>query len=138
MKEPLWIGMDEARILHEQLVSRFGGLAGIRDERLLDSALNRPKHAFAYGKPGLFDLAAAYAFGIARNHPFLDGNKRMAFVAAAVFLETNGHAFQAPEEEVVFQTVALAAGKTDEHEYAVWLKASCIKGSSGKHRGTGP
>jgi death-on-curing protein len=80
---------------------------------------------FAYGKPSLFQLAAAYAFGISRNHPFLDGNKRMAFMTAAVFLEINGVALLSPEEDVVTRTVALAAGESQEEDYALWLKGSC-------------
>ena len=97
----------------------------MRDEGLLDSALRRAEHAFAYGDPDLFDLAAAYAAGIVRNHPFLDGNKRSGFMTAYTFLGANGVEFAAPEEEVVLHTLALAAGKLTERKYAAWLRISC-------------
>lgn len=107
------------------MLARFGGLAGIRDRGLLESALNRPKHLFAYGHPDLFELAASYAAGIIKNHPFLDGNKRAGFLAAALFLEVNNMQFTAPEEEVVVFTVGFAAGKIRERQYAAWLRKSC-------------
>lgn len=107
------------------MLERFGGLEGMRDEGLLESALNRPRHLFAYEKPSLFEMAAAYAAGIVKNHPFLDGNKRSGFIAAALFLEVNGLSFQAPEEEAVERTLALAAGAIGEADYAAWLEKSC-------------
>jgi death-on-curing protein len=110
-----------------ELLAAFGGLAGVRDEGLLHSALSRPQNCFAYGKPTLFELAAEYALGIVKNHPFLDGNKRAGFLTAALFLEANGLRFSAPEEEVVLQTLALASGEIDQQEYAAWLKASSQK-----------
>lgn len=122
MKEPLWIDVPDALALQEELISRFGGLPGVRDDRLLDSALHRPLQMRAYGKPSLHQLAAAYASGIARNHPFLDGNKRMAFMTAALFLELNGRRLAAPEEEVAVNTLALAAGTFMEEQYAEWLR----------------
>jgi death-on-curing protein len=100
-------------------------MPGIRDEGLLESALHRPRHLLACGAPDLFDLAAAYALGIVNNHPFLDGNKRAGFMAAALFLEYNGETFQAPESDVVLQTLGLAAGAISEKAYAKWLRASC-------------
>lgn len=125
MKEPIWIPCDVVLAIQEELLARFGGLAGIRDERLLDSALARPQQIFTYGQPTLFDLATAYASGIIRNHPFLDGNKRAGFMTAYTFLGINGLEFDAPEEEVVVQTLSLAAGKLPEAGYALWLKDSC-------------
>lgn len=125
MKESVWVDIEDCLAFHEELLSRFGGLPGIRDQGLPESALNRPKQLFAYGTPDVFDMAAAYAMGIAKNHPFLDGNKRAAFMAAAMFLECNGEKFEAPEEDVVLQTLALAAGKIKERDYAAWLRASC-------------
>lgn len=125
MKEPVWIDEADCLAFHEEMLARFGGLAGIRDRGLLESALNRPKHLFAYGDPDLFDLAASYATGVIKNHPFLDGNKRAGFVAAALFLEVNDCKFTAPEEEVVVFTVALAAGKIRPRQYAAWLRKSC-------------
>ena len=125
MKEPIWIDATDVHAFHQGMLSMFGGLAGVRDEGLLDSALNRPRHLFAYEKSDLFDLAAAYALGIIKNHPFLDGNKRAGFMAAALFLEVNGLQFETLEEEVALQTLALAAGEVDQAAYAAWLKASC-------------
>lgn len=122
MKEPTWISREECLTLQELLLGRFGGLAGVRDEGLLDSSLNRPRHLFLYEKPSLYELAAAYAFGIIKTHPFLDGNKRCGFITAALFLETNNHAFHSSEEMVVLQTRALAAGEISEADYAAWLK----------------
>jgi death-on-curing protein len=127
MKNPTWIDATDVHAFHQGMLAMFGGLVGVRDEGLLDSALNRPQHLFAYEKPTLFELAAAYALGIIKNHPFLDGNKRVGFMAAALFLEVNGLRFDAPEEEVVLQTLALAAGELDQDGYAAWLKASCVE-----------
>lgn len=125
MKTPLWVPKAVVIATHEELLDRYGGLSGIRDEGLLDSALARPEHLWAYGEPDLFDLAAAYASGIVRNHPFLDGNKRSGFITAYTFLEANGETFTAPEEEVVVFTVALAARKIRPRQYAAWLRKSC-------------
>jgi death-on-curing protein len=126
MNEPTWITREDCLAYHESLLERFGGLLGIREESLLDSALNRPKHFFAHGKPSIFQMAASYADGIAKNHPFLDGNKRAGFIAAALFIETNGYRFQAPEEEAVLETLALAAGETSEENYATWLERTSV------------
>lgn len=123
MTEPEWVLRETVLTLHEQSLAQFGGSAGIRDEGLLDSALGRPQNLFAHGKPTLFDLAASYAFGLAKNHPFIDGNKRIAFVTAALFLELNGRRFHAEEADATVRTLALAAGAMDEREYAAWLKA---------------
>jgi death on curing protein len=125
VKEPAWIDAADCLAFHEEMLARFGGLAGIRDKGLLDSALNRPLHLFAYGKPNLFELAIAYAAGIIKNHLFLDGNKRAGFMAAALFLDLNDLELAASEEEVVLQTISLAAGDIRERDYAAWLKASC-------------
>ena len=125
MNEPVWIDVDDCLSFHQTMLDRFGGLAGVRDEGLLESALNRPRQMFAYGQPSLFEMAAAYAGGIVRNHPFFDGNKRAGFVAAALFLEVNQLHFQASEEMVVLQTLGLAAGEVTEAAYAVWLEESC-------------
>jgi death-on-curing protein len=125
MKEPVWIEASDVYAFHNEMIARFGGLPGVRDEGLLLSALNRPKNRFAYENPTKFQLAVDYAVGIARNHPFLDGNKRAAFVAAAMFLEINGFVFRAPEEEVVVYTRGLAAGEIEAEDYAAWLERSC-------------
>jgi death-on-curing protein len=111
--------------IQRELLARFGGLDGIRDEGLLDSALNRPLHLHHYGTPGLLALAAAYAEGIVKNHPFFDGNKRAGFMVAYTFLAANGWQLEAPEEEAVLQTLALAAGAIGAEEYSAWLEKSC-------------
>jgi len=125
MNEPVWIDSADCRAFHEAMIARFGGLAGLRDAGLLESALDRPRQLHPYGEPTLFELAAAYAAGIVRNHPFLDGNKRAGFMAAALFLETNGLAFAATEEAVVLHISALAAGNLDEPSFAAWLASTC-------------
>ncbi len=99
-------------------------MAGLRDAGALESALARPRNLVAYGKPSVHELAAAYAFGIARNHPFVDGNKRTAFVASVVFLETNGWSFTASEEDVVVTFLALAAGGLTQDRLAKWFVAN--------------
>lgn len=125
MKEPVWIDAADCHAMHGEMLARFGGMAGIRDSGLLESALHRPIQLFTYGQPDLFDLAAAYAMGIVKNHPFLDGNKRTGFVAAALFLEVNGVDVEIPEVDVVLRTLALAAGELDERGYAAWLRKAC-------------
>jgi len=126
MKEPTWIEQGTLLSIHSQLLARFGGLDGIRDEGMLNSALNRPQQLFSYGDPTPFELAAAYATALVKNHPFLDGNKRSGFVAAALFLESNGFRLQAPEEQAVIMTRDLAAGLVAEEAYAAWLSDSCV------------
>lgn len=125
MTEPTWVRRETVLALHEQSLAQFGGTAGIRDEGLFDSALGRPQNLFAYGKPTIFELAASYAFGLARNHPFLDGNKRTAFVTAVLFLEINGETFSAGQVDAAVQTLGLAAGEVSEAQYAAWLQANC-------------
>jgi death-on-curing protein len=125
VKEPRWISLKVIYAMHEELLARFGGLSGVRDEGLLDSALGRPHNLFAYGEPTLFELAAEYAVGIVKNHPFLDGNKRTGFMAAYVFLMANGMIFSAEEELVVAQTQGLAASEISTAEYATWLESAC-------------
>jgi death-on-curing protein len=127
MKEPVWIDLNDCLAFHEEMLSRHGGLSGVRDQGLLESALNRPVQLYNYGKPTIHEMAAAYACGIIKNHPFLDGNKRAGFVAAALFLEINGYSFVATEEDVVVQTLALAASAIDEAAYARWLKEVSVK-----------
>jgi death-on-curing protein len=124
MKLPVWVLRETVLTLHEQSLAEFGGVAGIRDEGLLDSALAKPENLFAYGKPTLFELAASYGFGLVKNHPFVDGNKRVGFIVAVVFLELNGYRFQATEAEAAVRTLALAAGEMSEADFAAWLKAN--------------
>ncbi len=127
MKESLWITREECLACHEELLAPFGGLAGVRDRGLLESALARPQQLFSYGSPSLFECAASYAAGIVKSHPFLDGSKRAGFMAVALFLESNSMKFQAPGEEVVLQTLALSAGEIDEKDHAFRLGASCVE-----------
>jgi death-on-curing protein len=124
MKTPVWVLRETVLTLHEQPLAEFGGSPGICDEGLLDSALGKPENLFAYGKPTIFDLAASYGCGLVKNHPFIDGNKRVGFIVVVVFLELNGYRFQATEAEAAVRTLALAAGEMSESEFAVWLKAN--------------
>jgi len=125
VKEPIWISDAVLLAVQEDLLARFGGLSGIRDEGLLHSALSRPRNLFAYGNPSLFALATEYTLGIVKNHPFLDGNKRAGFMAAYIFLGANGLEFRGPEEEVVVYTLGLAAGEIEGLDYTAWLERSC-------------
>ena len=108
--------------IHEQLLAQHGGKPGIRDEGLLESALERPRNLFAYEQATPFVMAAAYASGIIRNHPFIDGNKRTGFVVCAVFLERNGYELVASEEDATITTLALAASEIKETDYGSWLE----------------
>jgi death-on-curing protein len=124
MKEPVWVLREVVFMLHEQSLAQYGGSAGIRDEGLADSALGKPQNLFTYGKPDSFDLAASYAFGLVKNHPFIDGNKRTGFIVAVVFLELNGYKFFASEVDATVRTLSLAAGEMSETGFAQWLKAN--------------
>lgn len=121
MTDPYWFSREEVLALHEMLLADYGGGTGVRDETMLGSALANPQQLFAYGNPTSQELAASYACGIVKNHPFVDGNKRTGFVLAVAFLERNGIPFKASEAEAVIRTLALAAGELDEAEYAAWL-----------------
>jgi len=127
VNEPIWLAREVVLAIQGELLNRFGGLAGIRDEGLLDSAINKPKNLFAYGQPTPFELAASYATGLVKNHPFLDGNKRIGFMAAYVFLGANGWSLEATEEEAVLETLALAAGESTESDYAAWLSKNSVE-----------
>jgi death on curing protein len=117
-----WIRRDVLISIHKEQISEHGGADGIRDEGLFDSALARPENLVAYGDPDPFELAALYAAGIVKNHPFIDGNKRTGFIAGAIFLELNGYILSASNAEVVEITLSLAAGEVNEEEFAFWLK----------------
>ncbi len=114
------------RAVHEEQLAEHGGAAGIRDEGMLESALSTPLQQAHYGTPDVAEIAAAYAYGIARNHPFLDGNKRTAFVAAELFLALNGHMLMADDVSCVSTMLALAAGELDEAGYAAWLRGHIV------------
>lgn len=123
MKEPIWIGVLETLVLHDLQLVAFGGAAGVRDVGGLESALARPRNRLAYGKKkaSLARLAAAYAFGIIKNHPFIDGNKRTALVIAFAFLEVNGVEMAASEEEAYRVFMDLASGRMSEEELGTWM-----------------
>ncbi len=112
--------------MHGEQIAEHGGSLGIRDAGLLSSALARPQNQAVHGEPSIFDPAAAYAFGIIRNHPFVDGNKRTAFLAAYVFLDLNGWELMASEAEAVAAVPALAASEMDEAGFADWLKTRSV------------
>lgn len=124
MKNPRWVPARVVLALHKECIATFGGSDGVRDEGLLESALARPENLLSYGAPTMFELAAAYGYGIAKNHPFIDGNKRTAFLATAVFLMDNGFQPLVSEADVVNTITALAAGQLTETEFAQWLKQS--------------
>lgn len=124
MKEPRWLSTLMIRAIHGSQMQEHGGSLGLRDKGLLDSALNRPRTRFHYeAETDLIDLAASYGFGLARNHPFVDGNKRVAFQAMYVFLGLNGRRIEAEEPEVVRVILSLAAGELEESDLAEWLRA---------------
>ena len=122
-RTPRWLDQQALLLLHEESLSTFGGASGLRDEGLLDSALHRPRNLHELG--GVSDLsalAAAYAHGLSRNHPFVDGNKRAAFLAIGVFLAINGRRLTASPVEAVVAMTALAAGELDEPTLAAWIR----------------
>ena len=123
MNPPTWVLPGVVIALHEESLGLFGGLGGTRDAGLWDYALQRPQTLWACESPSVFQLAACYAFGLAKNHPFFDGNKRIAFLIAVLFLEANGQQFHGTEVDAVLNTLALAAGELDEAGYAQWLEA---------------
>ena len=128
MKEPVWVLPEIVIAVHHMLMAEHGGLPGMRDETLLDSALNRPRHHFSYNsKVSLFDLAASYCYGLSKNHPFVDGNKRVSLTIAAIFLELNGYSLTAPEPEAVIMIEKLAAGKLVEEDLSRWLSDSSVR-----------
>ncbi len=122
MTEPQWISIATTNTIHEHQIRQHGGGSGVRDEGLFESALARPINAFSYGEGDLCALAASYAYGIARNHPFVDGNKRTAFVVSALFLQVNGLQLIADEATATHAVLMLAAGDFTEAEFAQWLR----------------
>jgi death-on-curing protein len=124
--EPIWVHRDVLEAVHGALIAEHGGLAGLRDGGLLDSALARPRQIHHYGTGDLFALAAAYTMGLARNHPFADGNKRVAFVAAYIFLSRNGFSLRLAEAETVIVMNRVAAGTLDEAELANLFRGASV------------
>jgi death on curing protein len=121
MSDPVWLEVDLVTAIQSEQLALFGGAQGVRDAQLLESALDRPRNKHAYGEESLPVLAAAYAFGIARNHAFVDGNKRTALLAIYTFLGLNDIEFTADEAEAAVVIEALAAGKFSEAELAAWI-----------------
>ena len=127
MTDPVWVLPELVSAVHQMLLAEHGGLPGIRDKGLLESALARPQQKFAFEKNvSIFDLAAAYSYGLAGNHPFVDGNKRIALTIAAVFLELNDYSLDAPEAEAVVIYQQLAAGTLTEETLAEWFRDSSV------------
>lgn len=127
MTEPRWLTFGLVRAIHADQIAQHGGSGGLRDRGLLESALERPRNRYNYEPHSdLPQLAASYGFGIAQNHPFIDGNKRIAFQAMFVFLGLNGLRIECPEEAVVAMVLSLASGETDESGLATWLRENTV------------
>ena len=122
-----WLPKGAILAMHARQLAEHGGGMGIRDEGLLESALRRPQNKFSYEKPDIADLAAAYAYGIAKNHPFIDGNKRTALVASRTFLLLNGYQVTATKEDRVRTFMGLAASEVSEEALAAWFRKFTIK-----------
>ena len=122
-----WVDKQALLLLHDESLAEHGGASGLRDEGLLDSALARPLNLNAYGTPDFADLAASYAIGLAKNHGFVDGNKRAAFLATGLFLHLNGYRLSVSQVDATLTMLAVAAGEMDEASFAAWLRAHCVK-----------
>jgi death-on-curing protein len=122
MNEPIWLDVDEIIDMHTEQLAMFGGPEGIRDRGALESAIARPVNKWHYGETDMASLAAAYAFGLARNHPFVDGNKRTAFHALMVFLRVNGVRFAPDPAHATEIILSLAAGEVSEESLARWIR----------------
>ena len=121
-----WPSQQALMLLHDESLAEHGGAPGLRDAGLLESALARPLNLLAYGNPEVAELAACYGFGLASNHPFVDGNKRAAFLAVGLFLALNGYRLQATQAEATLTMMSLAAGEIDEAAFATWLREHII------------
>jgi death on curing protein len=124
--EPIWLDATDALAIHDRQLSEHGGGTGVRDLTMLESALGRPVNQWHYGSDDPAMLAAAYAFGVARNHPFVDGNKRTAWVLARLFLMINGYEIAFDKEDAVRTVLALAAGHLSEDELADWFRTRLV------------
>lgn len=119
----VWVPLDAVLAIHDEQISEHGGIGGVRDLAVVDSALARPLNLVAYGNPDAAALAAAYAFGLSSNHGFLDGNKRTAYVVAESFLDLNGYVMEASDEAVVSTMLAVASGVMPEEQLAKWFRS---------------
>jgi death-on-curing protein len=127
-REPLWLSRVVVDAMHNDQLREHGGLPGVRDENVLESALARPQQKWHYAEnTDVPTLAAAYGFGLVKNHPYRDGNKRIGFLAMVTFLEMNGHEFDATDAEVVADILALADGRVSEAELTDWVRSHCKK-----------
>lgn len=124
----IWVADEVAIAAHAEQLAEHGGGDGIRDLGMFESAMARPRNLMAYGEPDIAALAAAYAFGLARNHPFVDGNKRTAAVVSETFLNLNGQVLTASDAEIVVVILALAAGEIGEEELAAWFRENIAEG----------
>jgi death on curing protein len=124
--EPTWLDARDANAIHDRQLAEHGGGAGVRDAGLLDSALTRPINRWNYGEDDPAELAAAYAYGVARNHPFIDGNKRTAWVLARLFLAINGHRLEFTAADAIQMMLALAAGELEEDVVAGWFRERLV------------
>ncbi len=122
-----WVHKDALLLLHGESLAEHGGGAGLRDAGLLESALARPLNLASYGEPDFAALAASYGVGLAKNHPFVDGNKRAAFLAVGLFLYLNGFRLQATQAEATLTILGVAAGDISEEAFAGWLRQHCVQ-----------
>ncbi|MEQ1488645.1 MAG: type II toxin-antitoxin system death-on-curing family toxin [Methylotenera sp.] len=122
-----WVDKQLLILLHDESLVTHGGASGVRDEGLLDSALSRAPNLALYGNPEFADLAAAYGLGLAKNHPFVDGNKRVAFLSVGLFLGINGYKLNANQVDATLTMLAVAAGDTDEATFASWIRGNTVK-----------
>ena len=129
MSEPIWLDVDEVIDMHAEQLAIFGGPEGVRDHGLLESAILRPINQWHYGQTDMAALAAAYAFGLARNHAFMDGNKRIAFMAMMVFLHKNGVAFEPEPAHATAIILSLAASEVSEESLTRWIRDSWPPGA---------
>lgn len=124
-----WVWLDAFILLavHDEQLVEHGGISGVRDNGMFESALAKPQNLVAYGEPDFAELAVAYGFGLAKNHPFLDGNKRTAFVAVELFLRLNGYVLEADDATCVLTMLAVAAGEIDEQSFASWIRKNSVQ-----------
>ncbi len=124
-----WVWLDASILLavHDEQLVEHGGMSGVRDNGMFESALAKPQNLAAYGEPDFAELAASYGFGLAKNHPFLDGNKRAAFVAVELFLRLNGYLLKADDATCVLTMLAVAAGDINEANFTVWLRQNSVQ-----------
>ncbi len=127
MRQWIWLKSEVILAVHEVQLAEHGGGAGVRDINLFLSALARPENLAAYGKPDAAELAAAYGYGLSRNHAFIDGNKRTGYVAAELFLELNGFSLTAEDADAALTMLAVSAGDITEPEFAAWLRIHLVE-----------